>query len=193
MTFLTVACKTEKKSTSTGASTKGNTIVQFFGIRKDQVVAAAEIHPDKIGRFLVGSGIPIIHEDEARKGCRLFSRDAFRIQGRFRQEGKNRGYGILHSEIRNREGRKMKIHFSDGQTVRIELLKNEFVDHWLSVIKPLEKSGCRIKTWNEQFFPKDRIPPEESLAIQEPGNRQVQCLRRSLEIRIRHSISRKNA
>lgn len=47
-----------------GASTKGNTILQFCNINKDLIVAAADTHPFKIGKFMIGSDIPI--RDEAR-------------------------------------------------------------------------------------------------------------------------------
>lgn len=52
----------------------------------------------------------------------------------------------------------MKIHFEDGQTANIELLKNEFVDYWKDILVPLEENNCRINTWNEQFFPKKKMP-----------------------------------
>ncbi len=50
-----------------GASTKGNVILQYFGITPDLVDYAAERSPDKFGRYTVGSWIPIISEDESRK------------------------------------------------------------------------------------------------------------------------------
>ena len=55
-----------------GASTKGNTIAQWYGLTPDNIKGAAEIHPDKMGRYMVGSQIPIIHEDEARKDADYF-------------------------------------------------------------------------------------------------------------------------
>lgn len=55
-----------------GASTKGNTIAQFYNITADLVEGAAEIHPDKLGRYMVGTGIPIVHEDDARKDADYF-------------------------------------------------------------------------------------------------------------------------
>lgn len=50
-----------------GASTKGNTVLQYFGIDDKMIVAAAERNPDKWGKKTVGTNIPIISEDEARK------------------------------------------------------------------------------------------------------------------------------
>mgnify|MGYP001108639691 CR=1 FL=1 len=55
-----------------GASTKGNTIAQWYGIDTSLIKGAAEIHPDKVGRYMVGTGIPIVHEDEARKDADYF-------------------------------------------------------------------------------------------------------------------------
>ncbi len=49
-----------------GASTKGNTLLQYFGLDRTVVEAAAERNPDKWGRVTVGSRIPIVSEDEAR-------------------------------------------------------------------------------------------------------------------------------
>lgn len=55
-----------------GASTKGNTIVQWYGLDEKDIAGAAEIHPDKIGRYIVGTEIPIVAEEEARKDADYF-------------------------------------------------------------------------------------------------------------------------
>jgi SAM-dependent methyltransferase len=49
-----------------GASTKGNTVLQYFGLDQTLITAAAERNPDKWGRVTVGSNIPIVSEAEAR-------------------------------------------------------------------------------------------------------------------------------
>lgn len=49
-----------------GASTKGNTIMQFCGIGPDLVEAAADSNPFKFGKYLIGSDIPIFDENELR-------------------------------------------------------------------------------------------------------------------------------
>ena len=49
-----------------GASTKGNTVLQYFGLDHALITAAAERNPDKWGRVTVGSRIPIVSEGEAR-------------------------------------------------------------------------------------------------------------------------------
>jgi hypothetical protein len=49
-----------------GASTKGNVVLQFCGITEKEVVAIAEVNPDKFGAYTPGTHIPIISETEAR-------------------------------------------------------------------------------------------------------------------------------
>jgi SAM-dependent methyltransferase len=50
-----------------GASTRGNTILQYFGITPDLISCLAEANPDKWGKKTVGSLIPIISIDEMKK------------------------------------------------------------------------------------------------------------------------------
>lgn len=49
-----------------GASTKGNTILQYCGIDNRIVDFAAERNPDKYGAYTLGTDIPIISEAESR-------------------------------------------------------------------------------------------------------------------------------
>lgn len=49
-----------------GASTKGNTILQFCGIDNTIIDCAAERNPDKYGAKTLGTNIPIISEAESR-------------------------------------------------------------------------------------------------------------------------------
>ena len=49
-----------------GASTKGNTLLQYFGLDRSLIRGAAERNPDKWGRETVGTRIPIVSEEEAR-------------------------------------------------------------------------------------------------------------------------------
>ncbi|MBU1173480.1 MAG: class I SAM-dependent methyltransferase [Proteobacteria bacterium] len=49
-----------------GASTKGNTVLQYYGLDHTLITAAAERNPDKWGRVTAGSKIPIVSELEAR-------------------------------------------------------------------------------------------------------------------------------
>ncbi|MBI5401680.1 class I SAM-dependent methyltransferase [Candidatus Wolfebacteria bacterium] len=50
-----------------GASTKGNTLLQFFNLDNSLITAAAERNSDKWGKKTVGTLIPIISEEQARK------------------------------------------------------------------------------------------------------------------------------
>jgi hypothetical protein len=50
-----------------GASTKGNTILQWCGIDNRLVDVAAERNPDKYGARTLGTDIPIVSEEESRK------------------------------------------------------------------------------------------------------------------------------
>jgi hypothetical protein len=64
---LLVKLKKEgKKVHIYGASTKGNTILQWCGIDKNLVDYAAERNPDKYGARTLGTDIPIISEEESR-------------------------------------------------------------------------------------------------------------------------------
>lgn len=49
-----------------GASTKGNTILQWCGIDRKIVDLAAERNPDKFGATTLGTEIPIVSEEESR-------------------------------------------------------------------------------------------------------------------------------
>jgi hypothetical protein len=49
-----------------GASTKGNTLLQYYGLDSTIITAAAERSPGKWGKVTVGSRIPIVSEKEAR-------------------------------------------------------------------------------------------------------------------------------
>ena len=50
-----------------GASTKGNTLLQYYGINHKLIKFAAERSPVKWGKYTVGSGVKIISENKARK------------------------------------------------------------------------------------------------------------------------------
>jgi SAM-dependent methyltransferase len=49
-----------------GASTKGNTILQWCGIDDHVIDVAAERNPDKYGAYTLGTNIPIVSEAESR-------------------------------------------------------------------------------------------------------------------------------
>jgi len=58
--------KEDKRIHIYGASTKGNTILQWCGIDRRIIDYAAERNPDKFGAFTLGTNIPIISEAESR-------------------------------------------------------------------------------------------------------------------------------
>lgn len=49
-----------------GASTRGNTLLQYFGLDAKLLTAAAERNPVKWGKRTIGTNIPIVSEEEAR-------------------------------------------------------------------------------------------------------------------------------
>jgi SAM-dependent methyltransferase len=55
-----------------GASTKGNTLLQYYGIDHKMIEAAAERDPRKFGKKTVGTEIPIISEEESRQRANYF-------------------------------------------------------------------------------------------------------------------------
>ena len=55
-----------------GASTRGGTLLQFCGIDNKQIIGAAERNPDKWGKTMKTTGIPIVSEEEARKKADIF-------------------------------------------------------------------------------------------------------------------------
>jgi SAM-dependent methyltransferase len=56
-----------KKIWGYGASTKGNTLLQFFGLDHTMIDGIAERSPYKFGLKTVGTNIPIYNEEEMRK------------------------------------------------------------------------------------------------------------------------------
>ena len=66
VTFVTEQTQKGKTVYVYGASTKGNTVLQYFGLDSTLIKAAAERNADKYGRVTVGTNIPIVSEAEAR-------------------------------------------------------------------------------------------------------------------------------
>ena len=65
--FIKNEIKKNKKIYLYGASTKGNTVLQYYGIDNKMIPFAAERSPEKWGKYTIGSGIKIISESVARK------------------------------------------------------------------------------------------------------------------------------
>ncbi len=55
-----------KKVAIYGASTKGNVMLQYFGLDHALITAASERNPDKWGKVTAGTRIPIVSEEQAR-------------------------------------------------------------------------------------------------------------------------------
>lgn len=55
-----------------GASTKGNTILQYYGLTREWIEGAADRSPEKFGKYTIGTGIPIYPEDEGRRRADYF-------------------------------------------------------------------------------------------------------------------------
>lgn len=64
--FIRSEVEAEKKVYVYGASTKGNTLLQYYGLDSTLITAAAERNSDKWGKKTVATHIPIISEADAR-------------------------------------------------------------------------------------------------------------------------------
>lgn len=62
--FITEQVQAGKSIYVMGASTKGNTLLQYFGLDSRMIEKAAEVSRDKIGKKTVATGIPIASEAE---------------------------------------------------------------------------------------------------------------------------------
>ncbi len=49
-----------------GCSTRGGTVLQYCGLDKTLIAAGVERNPEKVGKVIASTGIPIISEDQAR-------------------------------------------------------------------------------------------------------------------------------
>jgi len=67
LTFIELEQKKGKTFGGCGASTKGNTILQYFNLTPFQIVAIADANPDKFGKKTVGTGIPVVSVEEMKK------------------------------------------------------------------------------------------------------------------------------
>ncbi len=67
LNFLLNARSQGKKVMAYGAAAKGNTLLNYAGIRSDLLSAVIDRNPDKQGKYLPGSRIPIIAESEIKK------------------------------------------------------------------------------------------------------------------------------
>jgi len=67
MTFLNESMITSKTVMGLGASTKANTLLQYFGVNDKLISCIGEVSKDKFGLKTVGTNIPIVPEGEVLK------------------------------------------------------------------------------------------------------------------------------
>jgi len=67
LAFLIEAKRADKKVAAYGAAAKGNTLLNFTGIRRDLIAFVVDRNPAKQGKFLPGSRIPIVAESQLRE------------------------------------------------------------------------------------------------------------------------------
>ena len=65
--FLIEQKKQNKKVVAYGAAAKGNTLFNYCGIKKDLVDFVVDASPYKQGKYLPGSHIPVVAEEEIKK------------------------------------------------------------------------------------------------------------------------------
>jgi len=66
--FLLEAKHTGKRVMGYGAAAKGNTLINYAGVRADLLACVADASPHKQGRYLPGSRIPVVTEAHLRRG-----------------------------------------------------------------------------------------------------------------------------
>ena len=67
LAFIKKNIKLGKKIFLYGASTKGNTLLQYYGLTNKEIPYASERTQTKWGKYTIGSGVKIISEENARK------------------------------------------------------------------------------------------------------------------------------
>ncbi len=67
ISFLIEQKKAAKKVAAYGAAAKGNTLLSYCGIKNDLINFVADANPNKQGKWLPGSHIPVVHEDRLRE------------------------------------------------------------------------------------------------------------------------------
>lgn len=67
LSFLIEQRRAGKSVVGYGAAAKGNTLLNYAGVRPDLLACVADASPHKQGRFLPGSRIPVVAEAELRR------------------------------------------------------------------------------------------------------------------------------
>jgi hypothetical protein len=66
LSFLLDAKRNSKKVAAYGAAAKGNTLINYAGIRPDLITFVVDRNPAKQGKYMPGSHIPILGEDQLK-------------------------------------------------------------------------------------------------------------------------------
>jgi hypothetical protein len=65
--FLIEARRAGRKVAAYGAAAKGNTLMNYAGVRPDHIAFVVDRNPAKQGRYMPGSRIPIVGEERLRE------------------------------------------------------------------------------------------------------------------------------
>lgn len=97
-----------------GASTKGNVLLQFFGITKEMLPAISERNPEKVGLRTLGTDVELISEEEARgrkPSCMLvlpwyFKEEIVKREQEYIQHGGTLLFPMPYAHVITKEGEK---------------------------------------------------------------------------------------
>jgi len=67
LAFLVEQKRLGKTVTAYGAAAKGNTLLNYCGVKKDLIGFVVDASPHKQGKYMPGSHIPVLHESEIKK------------------------------------------------------------------------------------------------------------------------------
>ncbi len=67
LSFLIDCRRDDKQVAGYGAAAKGNTLINYAGVRPDLIRYVVDVSPHKQGRYLPGSRIPVVDESHIRK------------------------------------------------------------------------------------------------------------------------------
>jgi hypothetical protein len=67
LSFLIAQKKNGKKVVGYGAAAKGNTLLNFCGVKKDLISFVVDANPNKQDKYLPGSHIPVVSEEQLKK------------------------------------------------------------------------------------------------------------------------------
>ena len=65
--FLTKQARDQKKIAAYGAAAKGNTLLNYCGIKNDLISYVVDANPNKQNKYLPGSHIPVVNEEHLKK------------------------------------------------------------------------------------------------------------------------------